>query len=266
MKKFKELVHTISEEHKIDPNIIKAFFSLDKKTYPRIAKYTKLKNICLNISVIIEGFEDKPLNYKTIRKAYIDKNSEFIDLIEDNASLFPKTTEQYIKNQMKKGAVDSKIFKISNSFQKSAFDNIFLKTPTIKTADKYFRTFCNLKNPYELFNSLYFLFDSVINNVEATQKNSQEYSIFKSDLSIKASKTLEKCVSTSLNSYEDDKLKHLFKNISSEEFIELILKHGYCLLKSKYPLYALTKSQSNKTRIEEFISVDFNKGVNQKGF
>lgn len=199
-----------------------------------------------------------PLCLSTFTKAYSSKNINLIEKLESIYEFLPESSRNYISNKMKEAPADAKIFKITNSFQKKAVENILIQSPTLKTADKLYRTFVNCKDYFDKFTSLFFLYKILSDRSELFE---DKYGLleFKGKIAKKSIFPFEHVLSSSfLNVDAMEKLLKITPQIDCEEYILDIFNK--LSSQSVYYLY-------NFTNNEEIINkIDFVVGSNTEVF
>ncbi len=251
IKDFEDLVKSCAKEYNVDNDLVRAYFTMDKYIYPRVARYTKSANTCKNVCVVIEGFEDKPLNNSNYLKAYSSKNVSFIEKLEENCDLLPDYSKQYIKNKMNEAPADAKIVKITNDFQLKAAENMFIKSPTYLTANKLFRTFLNCDDYHDKFNSLFGLFIIVSENSHLVEQDIEDFNNLVLEIAKKSKHPLERCLGYGWGADFDSVAKFL-KNKKSDKYIDIMV--------DKFPktnvhfLLNFAKSQESIDKLHRRIS------------
>lgn len=260
--KFDILISEIVEEIDIEEGLARAYFTADKLIYPRISRSLKNGNPFKTYLLHSKSIEDNVLCLSTFSKAYSSKNSDLIDKIEKIHELLPASSKNYIANKMKEVPADVKILKISNSFQERAAANVLIKSPSLHTADKLYRTFINCNDYFDKFTSLYFLYNILIDN-DALIEDKAGLEELKTLVAKKSVYPLESVLSESL--YNTDSLDRLIKitpQIICEDYILDIAER----VTSKY-VYYLFNLTNNEKIIKKLNSiVAKNTEISCKGF
>lgn len=251
IKDFEKVAKDISKTHNVDINLIRAYFTMDKYIYPRVAKFLKKENTCKNVGVVIEGFEDKPLTNSAYLKAYSSKNTSFIEKLEEHRELLPEYSQKYINNKMNEAPADAKITKISNEFQLRAVENLFTKSPTYITANKLFRTFLNCDTYHDKFNSLFGLFKILSENSHLVKDDIGKFNELKLEVARKSKHPLEQCLGYNWRSDFSSVAKFAKKLYCDEYVVTMIDRFPKT---NVYFLLNFAKSDKAITKFEKRIS------------